>query len=244
MIIQKMDNFIKLPENIHYKIISYVFPKINSLKLINKKFLRYISIILKKGRIKNVDDVVNFYHIKFKKIINFIDKNPHYKFITLNYVNDCVDVCQLINHINFSDIILSISNSNIYIEKEIQTHKLYIHNCKMTNGIDNIKIKNTKHFICDRVYNSSTETLLLELTDVETFVYTNNYSSAGVHLKNNCLSLNMKITIKINENCNKFSIYNHQDKPIQIIFEETETALHLGERIGFIKQRLINFISL
>lgn len=209
-----MNNFMNIPDNIHYKIISYLYPNINYLKLINKKFLNYVHIILKKGRIKNIDDVVEFSHIKFKKIIDCLDKHPHYKHITLNYVNNCINVCQLIKHTSFSDTIISISNSNIYIEKEIHTHKLYINNCKITNGIDIIKIKNTKYFICEKLY-ISTNTLTLELSNVDFFEYTNNSIFCN-------LFADMKTIIKMN-NCRKFNINNKREQLLLITHKGLET---------------------
>ena len=152
--------------------------------------------------------------IKFKKIIDFLDKHPHYKFITLNYVNDCVDVCQLINHIDFPDITISISNSNIHIEKEIRTNKLYINNCRMTERIDIIKIKNTKYFICEKLY-ISTNTLTLELFNVDFFEYTNNSIFCD-------LFADMKTTIKMN-NCHKFNINNKLEQLLLITHKELET---------------------
>lgn len=152
--------------------------------------------------------------IKFKKIIDFLDKHPHYKFITLNYVNDCVDVCQLINHIDFPDITISISNSNIHIEKEIRTNKLYINNCRMTERIDIIKIKNTKYFICEKLY-ISTNTLTLELFNVDFFEYTNNSIFCNWFA-------DMKTTIKMN-NCRKFNINNKLEQLLLITHKELET---------------------
>ena len=48
----KMNNFMNIPDNIHCKIFSYLYPNINYLKLINKKFSNYVHIILKKRQNK------------------------------------------------------------------------------------------------------------------------------------------------------------------------------------------------
>ena len=204
-----------LSDNVHYKIISYLYPKIHFLRLINKKFKNYIRILLKKSRIINIDDVVDFFHINFQKIIKFLDRCPHYKFIRLNYINDYVDVGELIKHKTIQNKMTYISNSKLYIYDDIQTHELHIHNCAIINS-DKIKIKNVKYVIFENIYNFF---LSLELSNVDFFIYKN---------ENKSLHYNTQTTIQIDENCKNFIIYNRQKYPIKILHKDNETFLQFG----------------
>lgn len=215
-----MNKFMILSNNVHYKIISYLYPKISCLRLINKKFLKYIRILLKKGRILNIDDVVEFFHINFQKIINFLDKCPYYKFIRLNYINDHIDVCELIKHATFQNKMIYISNSKLCVYDDIQTHELHFHNCAIINLIDKIKIKNVKYVIFENTYNSSTYILSLELSNVDSFIYTNEHKGLYNYTQT---------TIQIDENCNNFIIYNRQKDPMKIIHKDNETFLQFGD---------------
>lgn len=216
-----------LSDNVHYKIISYLYPKIGYLRLINKKFLSYIRILLKKGRIINIDDVVDFFHINFQKIINFLDKCPYYKFIRLNYINDNIDVCELIKHVTFQNKMIYISNSKLCVYDDIQTHELHIHNC--TISTDKIKIKNVKYVIFENIYNFF---LSLELSNVDSFIFTNEHKS---------LLYDTQTTIQIDENCKNFIIYNRQKDPIKIIHKDNVTWLQLGNNYHHFANTVVRY---
>lgn len=192
-----------LSKDIYYKIFSYLYPEINYLMLINKQYMRYISTFLKNSRIKCIDDVVDFSNINFQKILSFLNKNLHHKFIRLNYIRDNIPLI-------FRDKTIYISHSDLYVDDVIQTHKLNIDNCNILT--DTIKIKNTKHVTIKNIHNPNTLILTIELSNVEHFIFINELTIYYV-----------AISVKIDESCNDISIFNKHRCPIQIIHNGTHT---------------------
>lgn len=216
-----MTNIKLLTKNIYDIIFSYLYPSLNNIRLINKTFAKYVwNIINKHNRIKHIDDIIEFNHIHFEKMLNILSECKKYRFLRLNYLIDTVDICkliQIIHSLNTTDIIIFILNSDICITESIQTYKLYLNNCNVKRSLNKICVNNTKYIEFNKINNTCRVFSLLELTNVYEFVCKN--------FKNTHMQM-----IEMND-CKNYMIYNIDIHPFKISFPNGDFILKNGEKI-------------
>lgn len=179
------------------------------------------------------NDTLEFNGVNFEKILTtltILNKHNSFKNLKLDSINDVVDICYLIQIIKLNNLKLTIhiSNSEICIEGKIDAYQLYLYNCNLTKVNNIITIINTKYIEFNEIYinesdvNNKNNAILLELINVEEFVY--------INLKHNNLQTKYIHTIEVNH-CQNYMIYNKNKFPLHISFPNGGYILKTEEKI-------------
>lgn len=190
--------------------------------------------------IDNNNDVLEFNNVSYEKIstvLTILNKYNHFKNLKLNCINDVVDICHLtkIIKLNNLDITIFISNSDMCIKDNIETYKLYIYKCNLIETPNKIIVANTKYIEFNEIYindlkndlylrneQNIKKSILLEIIDVEEFVY--------INTKYNDLQTTYIQKIEVN-NCKNYMIYNKNKFPLSISFPNGGYFLKTEEKI-------------
>lgn len=188
----------------------------------------------------DINDVLEFNNVNYKKIsmvLTILNKYNNFKKLKLNCINDVVDICHLtkIIKLNKLNITIFISNSDICIIDNIETYKLYIYKCNFVETPNKITVTNTKYIEFNETYindlkndlylrneQNIKKSILLEVTDVEEFVY--------INTKYNDLQTKYIQKIEVN-NCENYMIYNKNKYPLIISFPNGGFFLKTDEKI-------------